>query len=68
MSVKHLCALTKYVRIGLAFDLDLWHSDLTINRNHLLIKDFYLPSLRRLGQSVLDLFIAQDMDDQIVKM
>ena len=30
-------------RIGLTFDLDLWPTDLKINRDHLLIKD-YLPT------------------------
>ena len=29
--------------IGLIFDLFLWHADLTINRDHLLIQD-YLPT------------------------
>ena len=30
-------------RVGLTFDLDLWPTDLTINKDHLLIKD-YLPT------------------------
>ena len=30
-------------RVGLTFDLDLWPTDLKINRDHLLIKD-YLPT------------------------
>ena len=30
-------------RIDLTFDLDLWHTDLKINRDHLFIKD-YLPT------------------------
>ena len=33
----------KIKRIGLTFDLDLWPTDLNINRGHLLIKDF-LPT------------------------
>ena len=35
MFVKHLCPLPKYIRIDLAFFLDL-----PINRDHLLIKDY----------------------------
>ena len=30
-------------RVGLSFDLDLWPTDLNVNRDHLLIKD-YLPT------------------------
>ena len=44
----------------MTFDLDIWPTGLTINRDHLLIKDYlptkfevsYIPSLKFLGQSV----------------
>ena len=38
--------------IGLTFDPDLWPTDLSIDRDHLLNKD-YLPSLKLVGQSIL---------------
>ena len=99
-------------RVGLTFDLDLWPTDLNINRDHLLIKDYlptkfeasgakcfrvirctrferltwpltltfdlltwlsigiiyssrtiYLPSLKLLGQSVVELSVAQGFED-----
>ena len=43
----------------MTFDLDLWPTDLNINRGHLLIRTIYLPSLKILGQSVLELSVAQ---------
>ena len=99
-------------RVGLTFDIDLWPTDLNINRDHLLIKDYlptkfeasgakrsrvirctrferltwpltltfdlltwlsigiiyssrtiYLPSLKLLGQSVVELSVAQGLED-----
>ena len=97
-------------KVGLAFDLDLWPTDLNVNRDHLLIKDYlptkyeasgakfsrvirctrferltwpltldlltwlsigsmylsmtiYLPSLKLLGQSVVELSVAQCLED-----
>ena len=97
-------------RVGLTFDLDLWPTDLNVNRDHLLIKDYlptkfeasgakcsrvipctrferltwpltldlvtwlsigimyssrtiYLPSLKLLGQSVVELSVAQGLED-----
>ena len=99
-------------RISLTFDLDIWPTDLNINRNHLLIKVYlptkfeafwtkrswiirctrfgrltwlltltfdqltwisigiiywlrtiYLPSLKPLGQSVLELSVTQGLED-----
>ena len=99
-------------RVGLTFDLDLWPTDLNVNRDHLLIKDYlptkfeasgekhsrvirctrferltwpltltfdlltwlsigiiyssrtiYLPSLKLLGQSVVELSVAQGFED-----
>ena len=46
MFVKHQCPPSPtYIvwTIGLTFDLDLWPTDLSINRDHLLNKD-YLPT------------------------
>ena len=45
--------LHKLWTINMTFDLDLWPTDLNINRDHLLIKDYlpYLPSLKLLGHS-----------------
>ena len=43
MFVKHLCPIPKHPSIGFTFDLDLWPTDLNINRNHLLTND-YLPT------------------------
>ena len=40
MFVKYLCPPPKHIRIGLTFDLDLTPTDLTINRDHLLIKNY----------------------------
>ena len=42
MFVKHLCPLPQHIRISLTFDpdLDLWPTDLKINRDHLLIKGY----------------------------
>ena len=45
--------------IGLTFDLDLCPTDLSINRDHLLIKTIYLQSLKLLGKDVLELLVAQ---------
>ena len=97
-------------RVGLTFDLDLWPTDLNVNRDHLLIKDYlptkfeasgakcsrvirctrferltwpwtldlvtwlsigiiyssrtiYLPSLKLMGQSVVELSVAQGLED-----
>ena len=97
-------------KVGLTFDLDLWPTDLNVNRDHLLIKDYlhtkfeaswakcsrvirctrferltwpltldlvtwlsigsmyssrtiYLPSLKLLGQSVVELSVAQSLED-----
>ena len=49
-------------RIGLTmltFDLDL-----NINRGHLLIKDYLPTTFKLLGQSVLELSVAQGVGDQ----
>ena len=45
----------------MTFDLDLWPTDLNIDRDHLLTKDYLptVPSLKLLGQSVLELSVAQ---------
>ena len=43
MFVKHICPFPNLSRIGLTFDLDLSPTDLDIDRDHLLIKD-YLPT------------------------
>ena len=37
--MKHLCPRSQQFGIGVTFDLDLWPTDLKINRYHLLIKD-----------------------------
>ena len=99
--------LHKVWKTDMTFDLDLWPTDLTINRDHLLIKDYlptefeasrvkrcwvirstrfewltwpwpltwlsigiiyssrtiYLPSLKLLGQSVVELSVAQGLRD-----
>ena len=60
----------------MTFDLDLCSTDLNINRGHLLMKDswisigviyswrtIYLPSLKLLGQNVLELSVAQSEVD-----
>ena len=104
--------LHKIWKTDMTFDLDLWPTDLTINRDHLLVKDYlptkfeasgakrswvirctrfgrltwpltltfdlltwlsigiiyssrtiYLPSLKLLGQSVVELSVAQGLED-----
>ena len=42
---------------------DLRPTDVNINRDDLLIMDIYLPSLKFLGQSALDLSVAQGVGD-----
>ena len=37
--VKHLCPPPQQFGISMTFDLDLWPTDLKINRDHQLIKD-----------------------------
>ena len=105
-------SVNKVWETDMTFDLDLWPTDLTINRDHLLIKDYlatefeaswakrcwvigctrferltwhmtltfdlltwlsigiiyssmtiYLPSLKLLGQSVVELSVAQGLED-----
>ena len=43
----------------MTFDLDLWPTDLNINRGHLLIKDYLPTKFEGMGQSVLELSVAQ---------
>ena len=69
----------KVWKTDMTFDLELWPIDLTINRDHLLIKDYlptkfeacganssrtvYLPILKLVGQSVVELSVAQGLED-----
>ena len=46
----------------MTFDLDLSPTDLNINRDHLL-RAVYLPSLKFLGQSLLETSVAQAVKD-----
>ena len=50
--------------MSLTFDIDLSPTDLNIDRGHLLIKDYLHKCLKLLGQSVLELTIAQGVGDQ----
>ena len=50
------------IKIGLTFDLS--PTDLNIDRGHLLIKDYYLPSLKLHGPNVLELLFTQVVGDQ----
>ena len=43
LKLIHVTLLHMIIIINLTFDLDLWRTDLNINRDHLLIKD-YLPN------------------------
>ena len=108
--VEFTYPLHKVWKTDMTFDLDLWPTDLTINRDHLLIKDYlptefqasgakrcwvicctrferltrpltfdlltwlsigiiyssrtiYLPSLKLVGQSVVELSVAQGLED-----
>ena len=52
--------LHKVWETDMTFDLDLWPTDLNINRDHLLIKDYLptAPSLKLLGQNVIALKLS----------
>ena len=53
--------------MGLTFDLDFSHTDLNINRDHLIIKD-YLPAkfeASRGGGSFIELSVAQGVEGQL---
>ena len=50
-------------RIGLTFDLDLWPTDLNINMDHLLIKDYLPTKFEGSVARVLELSVAQGLGD-----
>ena len=49
--------------MGLTFDTDLWLNDLNINKVIYSSRNIYLPSLKFLGPSVLELSVAQGEED-----
>ena len=50
-------------RIGFTFDLDLSPTDLDIDRVIYSSRTIYLPRLKLLGQSALELSVAQGVGD-----
>ena len=56
--------LHKVWETNITFDLDPWPTDLNINRDHLLIKDYLPTKLKHLWQIILALSVAQGVGDQ----
>ena len=64
MFVKHKCPPSENIwTIGLTFDPDLWPTDLSIDRDHLLNKDYLLTKFEAYGECVLELSVAQGVGD-----
>ena len=63
MFVKHKCPFPN-TRIGLTFDLDLSSTDLNINKDHLLIKDYLTTKFEAFWAEILSYQLHKVWGDQ----